>query len=84
VASSSKLPAAPRGLKLPERSALPLADKLPAPEAVVTSAFDFVGQLLAEQRKFAVELFAATSALRPAKAEADDDEGAAEVSGDHE
>ena len=74
----SKLPAAPRGLKLPERPALPLAGKLPKlpePEAVVTSAFDFVSQLLAEQRKFAVELFAATSALRPtAKAEA----GAAE------
>jgi hypothetical protein len=80
----AKLPAAPRGLKLPERPALPLADKLPKlpePEAVVTSAFDFVGELLAQQRKFAADLFAATSALRPAKAGAGagDEEDAADA-----
>jgi hypothetical protein len=83
-AARAKLPAAPRHLKLPElpakasakASVKTLADKLPQlsdlpkPEAVVSSAHDFFGQLLADQRKFATELIAAASALRPAKAEA--------------
>lgn len=46
---------------------LPLAAKLhelPAPGAVVSSAFDFAGRLLAEQRTFAEELVKATSPLR--------------------
>lgn len=81
-AAQAKLPAAPRYFKLPELPAKALADKLPQlsdlpkPEAVVSSAYDFLGQLLAGQRKFATELIAATSALRPAKAEkaAEDDE----------
>lgn len=46
---------------------LPLAAKLhelPAPGAVVSSAFDFAGRLLAEQRTFAEELVKATAPLR--------------------
>jgi hypothetical protein len=32
----------------------------------VSSAFDFLGQFLTDQRKFADEVFKATAALRPA------------------
>ncbi|HEY1819232.1 MAG TPA: hypothetical protein VGG83_04840 [Trebonia sp.] len=67
-AAQAKLPTAPFDGKRP---ALPFADKLPGlsslpkPEAVVSSAFDFLGHFLAEQRKFADELVKATAALRP-------------------
>jgi hypothetical protein len=44
---------------------LPFADKLPTPEEVVASAYDFAEQLLASQRKFAEEVIKATSALTP-------------------
>jgi hypothetical protein len=44
---------------------MPFADKLPKPEEVVASAYDFAEQLLASQRKFAVEVLKATSALTP-------------------
>jgi hypothetical protein len=44
---------------------LPFADKLPKPEEVVASAYDFAEQLLASQRKFAEEVLRATSALMP-------------------
>jgi len=44
---------------------LPFADKLPKPEEVVASAYDFAEQLLASQRKFAEEVLKATSALSP-------------------
>ena len=44
---------------------LPFADKLPKPEEVVASAYDFAEQLLASQRKFAEEVLKATSALNP-------------------
>ena len=50
-----KLPAVP----------VPGADKLPKPEEVVASAYDFAEQLLAGQRKFAEEVLKATSALTP-------------------
>ena len=46
---------------------LPLAAKLhelPAPGTVVSSAFDFAGRLLAEQRTFAEDLVKATAPLR--------------------
>jgi hypothetical protein len=46
-AATSKLPSAPEGISLP------LSDKLPTPEAVVAKAYDFAGQILAEQRKLA-------------------------------
>ena len=42
---------------------VPFADKLPKPEEVVASAYDFAEQLLASQRKFAEEVLKATSAL---------------------
>jgi hypothetical protein len=51
-----KLPAVP----------VPGADKLPKPEEVVASAYDFAEQLLASQRKFAEEVVKATTSLMPA------------------
>ena len=44
---------------------VPGADKLPKPEDVVASAYDFAEQLLATQRRFAEEVVKATSALMP-------------------
>jgi hypothetical protein len=44
---------------------IPGADKLPKPEDVVASAYDFAEQLLAGQRKFAEEVLKATTALLP-------------------
>ena len=44
---------------------VPLADRLPTPEDVVTSAYDFAEKLLANQRQFADELLKATSPLLP-------------------
>jgi len=48
---------------------LPFADRLPRPEDVVASAYDFAEQLLASQRKFAEEVLKATSALTPGPAD---------------
>jgi hypothetical protein len=42
---------------------VPFADKLPAPQDVVASAYDFAEQLLASQRKFAEDLLKATGPL---------------------
>ena len=64
-AATAKLPADRFEYKLRE---LPLARRLPKmPEAgaVVSSAYDFAGRLLAEQRTFAEELVKATARLRP-------------------
>jgi hypothetical protein len=44
---------------------MPFAGKLPKPEEVVASAYDFAEQLLAGQRKFAEEVLKATSSLTP-------------------
>jgi hypothetical protein len=44
---------------------IPFAGKLPKPEVVVASAYDFAEQLLASQRRFAEEVIKATSALTP-------------------
>ena len=44
---------------------MPFADKLPKPEEVVASAYDFAEQLLASQRRFAEEVLKATSSLTP-------------------
>jgi hypothetical protein len=68
-AAQAKLPAAAFDGKLhilPLAERLPGLSSLPEPEAVVSSAFDFLGRLLADQRKFADEMFRATAALRPA------------------
>jgi hypothetical protein len=53
--------------KLPAVS-VPLADRLPKPEDVVMSAYDFAEQLLAGQRKFAEDVLHATAPLTPGKA----------------
>jgi hypothetical protein len=45
---------------------IPFANRLPKPEAILTSAYDFAGQLLASQRHFAEELLKATGPLMPA------------------
>ncbi len=45
---------------------VPGADKLPKPEELVASAYDFAEQLLASQRKFAEEVVKATASLLPA------------------
>jgi hypothetical protein len=47
---------------LPELN-LPFADKLPTPQGVVASAYNFAEQLLASQRKFAEDLLKATAPL---------------------
>jgi hypothetical protein len=47
---------------LPEVN-VPFADKLPTPQDVVASAYDFAEQLLASQRKFAEDLLKATAPL---------------------
>jgi len=44
---------------------VPGTDKLPNPQEVVASAYDFAEQLLATQRKFAEEVVKATAALVP-------------------
>ncbi len=54
--------------KLPAMN-VPFAGKLPQPEQLVSSAYDFAEQLLASQRRFAEELVRATSGLLPIKEE---------------
>jgi hypothetical protein len=44
---------------------VPGVDKLPRPEELVSSAYDFAEQLLASQRKFAEEVLKATTSLLP-------------------
>src|SRR5271165_6749301 len=46
-------------LPKPPSVSMPFADKLPGPEDAVASAYDFAGQLLASQRKFAEDLLRA-------------------------
>ena len=48
---------------------LPFADRLPKPEDVVASGYDFAEQLLTSQRKFADEVVKAAAPLMPGKAE---------------
>jgi len=53
-------------LPLPEVN-VPFSDKLPKPEDVVASAYDFAEQLLSSQRKFAEDMVKATAPLAPVK-----------------
>lgn len=46
---------------------MPFADKLPKPEEVVASAYDFAEQLLASQRKFAENVLHATTPMLATK-----------------
>jgi hypothetical protein len=49
---------------------VPLADKMPKPQDLVASAYDFAEQLLASQRKFAEDVMKATAPLLPGKDDA--------------
>jgi hypothetical protein len=51
------------GLSLPFADSLNVADKLPKPEELVKSAYDFAEELLASQRKFAEDVLKATAPL---------------------
>ena len=46
---------------------LPTSDKLPKPEELVASAYDFAGQLLTSQRKFAENVLEAARPLLGAR-----------------
>ena len=48
---------------------VPFSDRLPKPEDVVASGYDFAEQLLTSQRKFADEVVKATAALLPGNGE---------------
>ena len=50
--------------ELPEVN-VPFADKLPKPQELVASAYDFAEQLLASQRRFAENVLKATAPLLP-------------------
>ncbi len=50
-------------LNLPFADSLNAAEKLPKPEDLVKSAYDFAEQLLASQRKFAEDVLKATAPL---------------------
>jgi hypothetical protein len=49
---------------------LPFVDKLPKPQELVASAYDFAEKLLASQRKFAEDVMQATAPLLPGKEDA--------------
>ncbi|SRR5260370_19640140 len=49
---------------------LPYTDQLPKPEELVSSTYDFAGQLLAAQRKFAQDLLKVTAPLSGQRDEA--------------
>ena len=55
---------------------IPLAEKLPKPEAVVTGAYDFAEKLLSSQRQFAEELVKATAPLMPGAGTREEDAAA--------
>jgi hypothetical protein len=74
--AAEKLPALPFVGKLPSLPQWPGVSALPTPEAAVSATFDFLGRLLAEQRKFSEELVKATAALRPAASVAESGETA--------
>src|SRR5271155_4936797 len=48
--------------ELPELN-MPFTDKLPKPQELVASAYDFAEQLLASQRKFAEDVLKATAPM---------------------
>jgi hypothetical protein len=49
---------------------MPFAEKLPKPQELIASAYDFAQQLLAGQRKFAEDVLTATAPLLPGSADA--------------
>jgi hypothetical protein len=54
--------------KIPAVS-LPFADRLPKPEAIVASSYDFAEHFLTDQRKFADEVVKAAAPLLPGRGE---------------
>jgi hypothetical protein len=56
--------------KIPSVS-LPYSEKLPKPEDIVASSYDFAQELLTSQRKFADEVVKATAPLLPGNGEHD-------------
>ena len=50
---------------------MPFADKLPKPQDVVASGYDFAEQLLSSQRKFADEVVKAAAPLMPGNGDSD-------------
>ena len=50
---------------------LPFADKLPKPQDVVASGYDFAEKLLSSQRKFADEVVKAAAPLLPGNSDSD-------------
>ena len=48
---------------------VPFADRLPKPQDVVASGYDFAEKLLSSQRQFADEVVKATAPLLPGKSE---------------
>ena len=57
---------------------VPFAEKLPTPETVVTTTYDFAEKLLSSQRQFAEELVKATAPLMPGKGTQEEQDAAAE------
>ena len=57
---------------------VPLAEKLPKPQDIVTNAYDFAEKLLSSQRQFAQELVQATAPLRPGSDAREEQAAAAE------
>ena len=55
--------------ELPELN-IPFSEKLPKPQDLVASAYDFAEQLLASQRKFAEDVLKATAPLTAGKDDA--------------
>jgi hypothetical protein len=55
--------------ELPEVN-VPFADRLPKPQELVASAYDFAEKLLASQRKFTVDVLKATAPLLPGSEDA--------------
>jgi hypothetical protein len=49
---------------------IPFADKLPRPQELVASTYNFAEQLLASQRKFTEDVLKATAPMLPGKADA--------------
>jgi hypothetical protein len=55
--------------ELPELN-MPFSEKLPKPQDLIASAYDFAEQLLASQRKFAEDVLKATAPLAAGKDDA--------------
>jgi len=57
---------AAKGLTLPELDAVPFADSVPEPQAVIEATFGFAEELLATQKEFALKLVGAVAPKKSA------------------